>query len=418
MSVVLNYGQQGRFECAIPRDQLIGVHSAPEPLTDLHGALQQALEDPIEFPPLARAVVPGDHVVLALDRHTPQAAALIAAVYEILSTQGIQPADILILQPTALAGPQVTDPRTLLPEAVRSVVQWRVHDATDPAQQAYLATTANGERIYLDREVVHADFVMSIGQIGFDPVLGYRGTNTVLYPGLSSTSAVQKSRGFGHQELAPEDDRPLRQLVNEIGWLLGIQFSLQVLPARGAGVSAVLGGFEQSVWQRGRDLLAEQQEVELAERAETVVISIDADAAGHGWEQIGAALATARNLVMRGGKVVILSELNATCSDLNDGMRMVRDCRSPREALKPLRDLVPPDFLPATQLAQLADWSKIYLLSHLESSLVEDLFMMPLASEQEVSRLLKSTSGSCALIEGAQHTHGRLRQSVHANGAG
>ncbi|MES2789658.1 MAG: lactate racemase domain-containing protein [Planctomycetota bacterium] len=408
MSVVLNYGQQGRFECVVPEDRVLAFYPAPEPIADLASAVRQALEEPLDFPPLSRAVVPGDQVVLALDRHTPQGATLIAAVYEIIAAQGVDPANILILQPTALAGPKVTDPRTELPEAVRNVVQWRVHDATDATQQAYLATTANGERIYLDRDVVHADFVMSIGQIGFDPVLGYRGTNTVLYPGLSSTSAVQKARGFGHQELTPEDDRPLRQLVDEIGWLLGIQFSLQVLPSRGNGVSSVIAGFEQSVWHRGRELLAAQREVELVERAETVVISIDADAAGHGWEQVGAALATARSLVVRGGKVVILSELNGACSDLSDGMRLVRDVRSPREALKPLRDHVPPDFLPATQLAQMADWAKIYLLSHLDSTLVEDLFMIPLDSEQEVSRLLAGTSG-CAFIEGAQHTHGRLQ---------
>lgn len=408
MSVVLNYGQQGRFECAVPQDRLVAFCPAPEPVADVAAALRHALEEPLEFPPLSRAVVPGDHVVLALDRHTPEAAILVAGVYAVLVAQGVEPADILILQPTALAGPSVTDPRTLLPDEVRNVVQWRVHDATDSKQQAYLATTAGGERIYLDRDVVHADLVISIGQIGFDPVLGYRGTNTVLYPGLSSTAAVQKARGFGHRELTPEDDRPLRQLVDEIGWLLGIQFSVQVLPARGNGVSAVLAGLEQSVWKRGCELLAEQREVQLARRAETVVMSVDADAAGHGWEQIGAALGTARSLVSRGGKVVILSELNGACSDLSDGMQMVRDVRNPREALKPLRDLVPPDFLPATQLAQLADWAKIYLLSRLESGLVEDLFMVPLDNEREVAKLLEGTS-DCAVIEGAQHTHGRLK---------
>lgn len=408
MSVVLSYGQQGRFECALPPERIIAYCPAPEPLADVAAELTRVLEDPLEFPPLSRAVVFGDKVVLALDRHTPQGEILIAGVYGVLVAQGVEPADILILQPTALAGPSVTDPRTLLPEDVRNVVQWRVHDATDSKQQAYLATTAGGERIYLDRDVVHADLVLSIGQIGFDPVLGYRGTNTVLYPGLSSTSAVQKARGFGHQELTPEDDRPLRQLVDEIGWLLGIQFSIQVLPARGNGVSAVLAGLEQSVWKRGCELLAAQREVQLAKRAETVIISVDADAAGHGWEQIGAALATARSLVMRGGKVVILSELNGANSDLSDGMRMVRDCRSPREALKPLRDQVPPDFLTATQLAQTADWAKIYMLSRLESSLVEDLFMVPLGNEREVAKLLAGTS-DCAVIESAQHTHGRLQ---------
>lgn len=407
MSVEVSYGQKGRFECDLSKDRLIGCYLAPEPLADLPDALRKALAEPLDFPPLSRATVTGDHVVLALDRHTPQAATLIAGVWEVLATQGVEAKDVLILQPTSLSGPKVVDPRFKLPPDIQKVMEWRVHDATDSKQQAYLATTANEERIYLARPVVEADLVISIGQIGYDPVMGFRGTNSVFYPGLSSTAAVKKARGFGHQELTPDDERPLRQLVEEIGWLLGVQFSVQVLPSRGDGVSAVLAGFEQSVRQRGRELLIQQRQIEIAKRAETVVISVDADAAGHGWDQIGSALATARSLVKRGGKVVILSELNGACSELSDGMQIVRSCGSPREALKPLRDQVPPDFLPATQLAQGADWARIYLLSHLDSGLVEDLFMTPLESEAEVTRLL-ALSQSCAVIEGAQHAHGVL----------
>jgi nickel-dependent lactate racemase len=407
LSVVVSYGQRGRFECNLSTDRLVCCYLAPEPIADLEVELRTALAVPLDFPPLSRATVAGDKVVLALDRHTPQAPTLIAGVWEVLAAQGVEPKDVLIIQPISLSGPKLADPRIKLPVEIQSVVEWRIHDATDPKQQAYLATTANEERIYLDRSVVEADLVISIGQIGYDPIMGFRGTNSVFYPGLSSTAAVKRARGFGHQELSPDDERPLRQLVEEIGWLLGVQFSVQVLPARGDGVSAVLAGFEQSVRQRGRELLIQQRQVEIAKRAETVVISVDADAAGHSWDQIGSAVATARSLVKRGGKVIVLSELNGASSELSDGMQIVRSSGSPREALKPLRDLVPPDFLPATQIAQGADWARIYLLSRLDSGLVEDLFMTPLESEAEVSRLL-ALSESCAVIEGAQHAHGVL----------
>jgi nickel-dependent lactate racemase len=407
VSVVVSYGQHRQFECGLPTERVNAYFPAPKPLADLPSALRQALNEPLDFPPLSRAIVPGDHVVLALDRHTPQAAVLIAGVWEILAAQGIKPEDVLIIQPTSLSGPQVTDPRGLLPDDVKKAVAWRVHDATDSKQHAYLATTASEERIYLARDIIEADLVISIGQIAYDQVMGFRGTNSVFYPGLSSATAIKKARGFGHQELTPDDERPLRQLVEEIGWLLGVQFSIQVLPARGDGVSVVLAGFEQSVRQRGREMLIEQRQIAMTERAQTLVLTIDADAAGHGWDQVGAALATARNLVARGGKVILLSELNGACSELSEGMQIVRDSGSPREALKPLRVQVPPDFLPATQLAQLADWARIYLFSHLDASLVEDLFMTPLESEKEVMRLL-SISEPCAVIEGAQHTHGAL----------
>ena len=76
---------------------------------------------------------------------------------------------------------------------------------------------------------------LPIGTTAFDPLLGYRGTHSVVYPGLSTVDALARTVGQGHRELAPRDSRPLRQLVDEIAWLMGIQFVVQVVAASGEG---------------------------------------------------------------------------------------------------------------------------------------------------------------------------------------
>ena len=45
-------------------------------LTDVRAATAAAIAMPIGFPPLAKAVVPGDRVVLALDHDVPRGARL------------------------------------------------------------------------------------------------------------------------------------------------------------------------------------------------------------------------------------------------------------------------------------------------------------------------------------------------------
>ena len=404
MPIVLNYGVSGRFSCSLPPERVIGGRLAPTPLACAADAIRAALEHPLDFPPLARAVVPGDRVVLALDRHTPEAPGILAEVWRIFERQGVEADHVLILQPPDWSGGPLADPRRDLPDNVRAEIEWRIHDLTEPTHQAYLATSAVGERIYLARELVEADFVVSIGQVKYDPLLGYRGTNSVFYPGLSSSHAVARAHGQGHRELEPDDERTLRNMIDEVAWLLGAQFSIQVIAAGGTGAVEVLAGFDQSVYHRGKELLAEHWLVRLKNRPQIIVAAVESDAAGHSWTQIGAAMATARNLVANGGKVVILSELRA---EVENGMAFVRDAQHPRDALKRLRQQAPPDLIPATQLAQLADWASVYLLSKMDGDVVEELFMTPLENEREVQRLLASDE-PCLFLGAAQNTYGQI----------
>jgi hypothetical protein len=269
----------------------------------------------------------------------------------------------------------------------------------------YLATTMGGERVYLAKELLDAEVVISLGQIAFDAVIGYRGTNSVFYPGLASPEAKAKAAGQGHRELGPENERPLRQLIDEVAWLLGSQFTVQVIPSLHGGSAHVLAGQSDAVLRRGKELVNRHWMVELDYRAEIVVVGVEEDAAGHGWEQIGRALATARNLVAKGGRIVVLSELN---QPPGEGLSLLMRYDDPAEGLRPLRKAAPDDLRPASELAEAVDWADVYLLSRLDSDLVENLFMIPLESESEAKRLL-GLNEQVLFLPSAQHIFGRIR---------
>jgi hypothetical protein len=291
----------------------------------------------------------------------------------------------------------------LLPERVRDEVIWKIHDPTDDKAIGYLASCADGERIYLAREVLDADFVVPIARLGFDSVQGRRSAMHSFYPGLSNTEAFTKSRGQGHSELGPDDERPFGQRVQEIGWLLGIQFAMQILPSSGhGGAAGILAGHPDSIAQRGRTLLDENWRVRVDQRGETAVVSIPTGPdEATGWEQLGEALEAASRLIIREGRIVVLSDLSA---EPGPGMETLRACRSAKAALQPLRKQLPPDLVAASQIAAAADWASVYLLSRLPSQLVEESFMTPLENEREVTRLL-STCDGCIVLAGAQHAY-------------
>ncbi|MEZ6057841.1 MAG: lactate racemase domain-containing protein, partial [Planctomycetaceae bacterium] len=264
----LPYGRTESFVFELETDRVMASLLPPKSLTDVAAAAREALQSPIDLPPLSQALVTGDKVVLCVDRSTPQVPQLIAAVWAELDRSGIAAEDVLILHAAGLKGATPGDPRGQLPREVAQKIQWKKHDPGPEEACAYLATTASGERIYLASEVVHADFVMCLGAIGFDPLLGYRGTLSCLYPGLSTTEAMRRMWGGGHVELEPHDPRPLREIIEEIGWLLGTQYHLQVLPGPRGGVAHVFAGAGDAVLKQGKQCLDDEWKLNLSTRPE------------------------------------------------------------------------------------------------------------------------------------------------------
>ncbi|MBS0265388.1 MAG: hypothetical protein JSS02_25865, partial [Planctomycetes bacterium] len=135
-AVSLKYGQQGELGFEIDPRRVVAHHRGPAPCSDLLSRFRSALRAPLDFPSLTQVCVPGDKVVLALDRHTPGAKELVAAVWDMLDQRGVSAGDILILQPVALDAAKLPDPRALLPEGVRQEMQWQIHDPTDTKKHA------------------------------------------------------------------------------------------------------------------------------------------------------------------------------------------------------------------------------------------------------------------------------------------
>ena len=401
----LSYGKEESFSCEVATENVAGYRSGPRATSRLQEKLLAKLQSPTDLPPLSQCLLPGDAIAIALEPHTPGATDLIAGIWSVLKDCGVAAENVVIVQSfNPEADGQPDDPRSLLPEDVRDLIKWKLYTPAKEDNCAYLAATTSGERIYLAREIIEADFVVTLGQIGFDPLIGISGTNSVFYPGLSTEEAFKKTLGQGHLELGPDDIRPLRQKVDEIGFLLGTLFSIQVIPAAGGGVYQVLAGQMDSVLRQGKELLTPHWLINLPQRPETIVLAIDEGTNGSGWERIGKALSTARRLVAKEGRIILLTTLS---EPPQQGISLLQKTETPSKALKYLREELPRDFTAASQIAQAAEWAEIYLLSHLDNDLADDLFFIPLDNEADVTRLL-SNSENCLYLGSAQNVCGMI----------
>ena len=403
----LSYGVKGRFALEVPAGALAGTHFAPESLDEVAAAAAAAIAEPLDYPALREAVVPGDRVVIALQSNLPAAAAIVASVWEVLSDRGVRAEDVLILQAPRLDRRPEPDPRADLPEAAAEAISWRTHDALDESEIAYLASSSTGERVYLAKALVDADFVLPIGLVEYDPVLGYQGTSGGLYPALSNLDAIKRHGAVAHAELTPDQSRTARVVADEVGWLLGTQFCLQAIRGSDGGLSHVVAGLSESVLEEGKRLLRDGWRLELPDRVDLVLATVDAGPIGTGWDDVIDAAEAASRLVRRGGRIVLLTDLKAGRGSLSDAMAIIRESADLAEARTVLTQLKSVEQPAAMRLLTVLERVELFLLADLPDGLAEELFCNRIDDENEVRRLL-TTADAIAILEGGQHVETRV----------
>lgn len=390
MRVMVDF-QGERLELEVADERLVGAWQGPSGMDPgaVRGAVLEALEAPRGYPPLRQAVVPGDRVVLALDESIPEGATVLGAVAEILRGAGVEA--IRVLAPGPLAA-------GLVPTGLDA----SLHDPTDRTQLAYLASTERGRRVYLNRLLTDADFVLPIGRLGFDPVLGHRGPWSVLFPALSDEETRRTYR-LGETR-AVAGDSPALAESSDVSWLLGAQLQLGLIAGASGLVRAVAGTLAE-VRDRGAAALDAAWTFRADRRAAVVVAGIGNAGRSASLDDLTLGLANAARLVRRGGKIVALSRVEGPLGPALDRLAGADDPRSALHALKGAE--AEPDYPAARRLAKALAWADVYLASNLDETRVENLGMIALGSTGEARRLAGSAD-SCLVVSQADLTRVEL----------
>jgi len=379
-------------ECGGPRE---------EPLDDLAAAAAEALREPLDYPPLARCTTPGDRVVLALDHSLPQAAQITAAVIRALVEANVDPDGITVLQTQADVDAEAGDPRRLLDESLRERTRLYTHDPDDRERLAYLAASEAGEPILLSRAIHDADLVLPIGCLHDPAAAGYYGIHSTIFPTFSDRKTMRRFRSFGSLEAGGRHKKRLAREVEQVAWLLGINFTIQLVPAGGDAVLHVVAGQSDAVQRRGEELYQAAWNQSVPGRANLVVAAIEGDSRQQTWENLGRALDTAVDLAEDGGAIAVCCDLDA---QPGPAVQQMVGARSREAALRRIRKQRPDDTLPAAQLARALDHGRVYLLSRLDPTLVEELEMIHVASGDELGRLARRHKSAIFLANAALAT--------------
>jgi nickel-dependent lactate racemase len=409
MAIEFQFGEHSSVRLDIAPDRCIAVCRAPNTASiDVAAATKSAIESPLDFPPLRQAVVPGDHVVLALGPGVPQAADIVAAIVPTLLEAGVAPQDISLLRaPIDLESGQ-PDPRGRLAEPIRDTVQTITHDPAHQDELGYLAADPQGAPIYLNRHLCDADLVIPIGCLRSEAtaagsersrVNGKANVwNDTLYPTFADRTTIEHLAPNGVPLTAGQLAHRHKQ-VDQIAWLLGIQATAQVVPAGGDRALQVLAGLPEAVFTKGGSISRSAWQYEVPARANLVIAAISGGKSQQTWANLAHALQSALNVVNEDGAIVLCTELE---TQPGPALRVLTDASDSETSQKRLRKLHSPDAPLARLLAQSLDRCTIYLLSRLPEETVSSLGLAYVASADEVARLA-THHDSCILISDAQY---------------
>jgi nickel-dependent lactate racemase len=405
MSTSINYGLASSLTLDLPPDALIADCGSPVGMTPAQLAEETAavLAEPLGFPPLCQATVPGDRVALVVGEGVPQIGILLAAVIEeLLNTS--DPSAVSVLCTRADRADCETELTARLTPEHRARLEVVTHEPHDHESCAYVAATQNGDPIYLNRAIVDADVVVPIGCLRATGSAGYLGLHGTVFPRFSDEATQKRFRSVVSAE---ELERQCRE-VDQVGWLLGVLFTVQVVPGASDSVLHVLAGLATEVAARGSELCAAALRCELPQTADLVVATIDGGPQQQTWENMGRALEAAGRAVSEEGVVALCCDLAAAPGP---ALRYLPESETTEEALRGISRQRHADAVAATRLVNLLDQHPVFLLSRLDEETVEELGMACLADAEDLARLGQQFR-SCIMLRGAQYLDLHLTEAA------
>ncbi len=365
------------LELEVADDRLIGRWNGPAPVEpdEVQALVRNALESPVGFPGLSKVVVPGDRVVLAYDADLVASETVLGEIVDLLHGVGVE----------SIQSIRVGEGAAQTPSGTTNLV----HDPNDRAQLAYLANTSTEQRVYLNRALTDADCVIPVGTLGFDPIQGFRGPWSTIYPGLTEKAALLGLQARP-DDLPPDPDLPNAAMVEsgEVTWLLGSQFHVGVMPGT-SGLARIVTGQEKDVCRVGSRVVADHWTFRVPERADLVLVGVSRPGLATSLKVLADGFLTAMSLVRHGGKIVLVSRASGA---VGPSLKRLAQAGEPRRAISALKGREgEPDYFVAMVLAKAGAWADLYLLSDLPSESVEDWSIIPLGKPEEARRLVAST---------------------------
>lgn len=380
---------------------------------DIPQAVADALGNPIDFPSIDLALVPGDCIAIAVHESVPQPEPIVKAIVEWLLSK--HPASDLsirvVLAPgneslaeqlnnwlatrwpvSELEGDYSADKSSenAIAESTPSHSIQRVlcHDPDDQQNLEYIAATDQSEAIYLNRELVEADFVIPIYRWlepkdprGHDPY--------VVLPAFGDRATQARYAKSWLQEHEPA--RGTHKKASESGWLAGIQYAIGAVANQEGLIAMLVGGAPESVdkvCSEGVHTAPNPTETHTQQNFELVVVELVDPLRVPSWTQVASAAWSAQRWLSPAGRIVVVA---TSLAEVTPGIGALASDDPDEELQQTLLTSSLQDAYAAAVLRDIQSRRSVYVQSQVDPELLESLGFASIRDPSELERLMQKS---------------------------
>jgi nickel-dependent lactate racemase len=320
-TIALGYGQSSitfgfddtRFDVLAPE----GHNSSP--LTDAE--ITAALDQPIDSPPLAELIGPGDSVLVVCSDATRAtgSAQVINLLVRQLIENGIQSRDIAVIFATGIHRAVRPQEKTdLLTSFIAQRIRTLDHDAYDQSQLIQVGTMERGVAIEVNRALREFRKVIITGAVGFHYFAGFTGGRKSICPGLASARTIEathmlaldfeqggRRKGVGAGYL---DGNAVNEECERVTEIISPAFSINAIVDEQGKVEKIFVGDWRTAHRRACADYVRGHSVEISEKREVVIVSCGGAPYDINMIQAHKALDMAANACADGGTIIFVAE--------------------------------------------------------------------------------------------------------------
>lgn len=346
--------------------------------------VRHALANPIGAAPLKEIVKPGEKIAIVtsdITRPMPSYAVMPALLDELYGA-GINKEDI-----TVVFG--LGSHRRQTPEEMKKLVGERAFAEVtcidgDPTDCVHMGTTSRGTPVDVVRVVAEADRRICLGNIEYHYFAGYSGGAKAIMPGVSTRDAIQNN----HSQMVREEacagrleGNPVREDIEEAGKICGIDYIINVVLNEHKKIIMAAAGDSVLAHQEACRFLDGIYRKEIPERADIVLVSQGGAPKDLNLYQTQKALDNAKHAVKDGGVIILIG----SCKE-GLGEEVFEEWMTGSPSATAMIDRIQHDFQlgghKAAAIGMVLEKADIYLVSDLEDSFVEKIFLTPMPNAQ------------------------------------
>lgn len=353
--------------------------SDEEECRDLPQAVFDALQSPVDFPPLEAAIVPEDRVAIAVDPNIPSVADVVQGAIKAIGLTQASAIDVVLTDEASETTLHA------IRDLVDSDVNVLVHHSFERDGLRYLGADQDADPIYLNRYLVDADFVLPIVAArpgDLDGIVDVTGVT----PAFADSASRLRFASTSGQQL-------------DAAWQLGIHLMVTVVPTKACRAATCFAGTPYDADQRRK--LSRSEMCCFPETPELAIVSLDGDPQQQTWSNAARAIRLATRHTDPGATIVLWSELESAPEGqlltLSDDEEFTNEPIESDDGFPVWDETI----WIAAEIRSVAAEYRLMIHSRINRETIESLGLGVVESVEELSCLSESFD-SCGVIRAAQ----------------